>query len=353
MSLAPRRRVAIVFTSALWVATLLAHASATGAVDETEIRPPQRLSDTGLYVAGRIGDVEPRNRLFSPQYPLWTDGLTKRRWIRLPDGAAIDARDETSWRFPVGTKLWKEFSRDGHRIETRFLWRASAARWVLASYVWEADGTDAILAPDAGLANVAEVAPGRQHSIPSRTDCVACHGAPERAGPIGFTALQLSTDRDPHALHGEPLSAEMLTIRTLVDEGRLVGARGDLLTRPPRIETRDAATRTVLGYLAANCAMCHNGNGEIAALGPVIRAADLMTDADAVAGSLVNQPTRWQAPGESVGETVLVRPGAPEQSAIYLRLRSRSPSSQMPPLGTRVRDEAAVEAVQRWIAAMR
>jgi hypothetical protein len=32
-------------------------------------------------------------------------------------------------------------------------------------------------------------------------------------------------------------------------------------------------------------------------------------------------------------------------------MRSRSPSSQMPPLGTTLRDEAAVAAVRQWIAA--
>jgi hypothetical protein len=47
---------------------------------------------------------------------------------------------------------------------------------------------------------------------------------------------------------------------------------------------------------------------------------------------------------------VLVHDGQPEQSAIYVRMRSRSPSSQMPPLGTTVRDEAAVDAIARWSA---
>jgi hypothetical protein len=95
--------------------------------------------------------------------------------------------------------------------------------------------------------------------------------------------------------------------------------------------------------------MCHNGAGEIAALGPVIRTADLLTDADAVARSLKGQRTRWQVPGAAEGASVLVHDGLPEQSAIYVRMRSRSPSSQMPPLGTTVRDQAAVDALARWI----
>jgi hypothetical protein len=98
--------------------------------------------------------------------------------------------------------------------------------------------------------------------------------------------------------------------------------------------------------------MCHNGRGEIAAVGPDIRYADLLADGDAVARQLIGQPTRWQAPGTPEGTSVLVQPGAPELSAIFLRMRSRSPSSQMPPLGTVVRDQQAVDALARWIAGL-
>ena len=54
---------------------------------------PTRLSETGLYADASTLTVDPRNRPFAPQYPLWSDDATKRRWVRLPDGAAIDARN--------------------------------------------------------------------------------------------------------------------------------------------------------------------------------------------------------------------------------------------------------------------
>jgi erythromycin esterase-like protein len=54
-------------------------------------------------------------------------------------------------------------------------------------------------------------------------------------------------------------------------------------------------------------------------------------------------------PGAAPGTTVLVHAGSPEASALYVRMRSRSPSSQMPPLGTVVRDQEAVDAISRWI----
>lgn len=311
--------------------------------------PPARLADTGLYLDGRLDDVDPRARPFSPQYPLWSDGMTKRRWIALPAGATIDASDEYAWTFPVGTRLWKEFAFGGRRIETRFLWRATPSRWVSASYVWTEDGSDAVLAPAEGVPGVVEVAPGRRHSIPGRNDCAACHGPSDRVQVLGFNALQLSTDRDPAAIHGEPLRPDMLTLSTLEEQHVLVPSRPERVTTPPRVRTSDPDTRAMLGYLSANCGVCHNGTGGIAGFTASLAYRDVVSDGDAVVRSLVGQQTRWQIPGVPEGRSVLLQPGAPEQSAIYVRMRSRSPSSQMAPLGSVLRDEEAVSALARWI----
>jgi hypothetical protein len=167
--------------------------------------------------------------------------------------------------------------------------------------------------------------------------------------PLGFNALQLSPDRDPNAIHGESAAPGALTLAQLSSERLLEHARPDLLLNPPRIRTAHPATRALLGYLAANCGVCHNGKGDIAALGPTLRVRDLVSDGDAVARGLLDQPTRWQLPGLPEG-TVLVKPGVPDLSALLVRMRSRAPSSQMPPLGTVVRDQHAVDLLTRWIA---
>jgi len=41
----------------------------------------------------------------------------KRRWLRLPTGTAIDKSDPDHWQFPVGTQLWKQFSRGDVLLE--------------------------------------------------------------------------------------------------------------------------------------------------------------------------------------------------------------------------------------------
>jgi mono/diheme cytochrome c family protein len=321
----------------------------TNAVVASEDRVPERLSETGLYVAGQPGVIAPGIRPFSPQYPLWTDGAEKARWVHLPPGATIDASNPNDWDVPVGTRFWKQFDFNGRKVETRMIWRASRSRWVFATYVWNVEQTDAMLAPADGLPNVAPVSATRHHSVPSANDCAACHGT-TRPGPLGFNALQLSPDRDPNALHGEPLGPDMVTLTTLLAEGRLSGAPADAFSPAPRIQTANPRTRAALGYLVANCGSCHNGRGEIAALGPVLKYEELLADADAVAHGLVNQPTRWQVPTVDEGKSVVVSAASPDQSALLVRMRSRSPSSQMPPLGTVLRDAEAVQRLTEWVS---
>jgi mono/diheme cytochrome c family protein len=307
--------------------------------DETSTAP-ERLSETGFFSLAK--------RPFSPQYPLWSDGATKARWVYLPAGATIDGSDESAWNFPVGTKFWKEFAFNGRKIETRFLWKVSSARWVATSYVWNEAGTDAVRAPEAGVPNATELAPGRAHAVPSANDCAACHGS-KTTSVLGFNPLQLSPDRDPNAIHGEPVDERMVTLDALMNEGVLTGARADLLSHPPRIATKDPETRRVLGYLVGNCATCHNGNGEIAALAPVLKYDELIADADRVARGLLAQPTKWQVPSVPEGASLLVNTHSPDSSALLVRMRSRRPSSQMPPLGTVLRDQEAVDAIAAWI----
>ena len=48
---------------------------------------------------------------------------------------------------------------------------------------------------------------------------------------------------------------------------------------------------------------------------------------------------RWIVPGVDADSSRVVTPGIPERSALFYRMLSRRPSSQMPPLGTVIPDE--------------
>jgi hypothetical protein len=329
---------------------ILAGAPAARVEADLQVRLPERLSETGLYSDPATLTVGPNNRPFSPQYPLWSDGAAKSRWVRLPAGTSIDVSDIDRWEFPAGTTFWKEFTFNGRKVETRFLRKETGSRWSFASYVWNEAQTDARRAPIDGVPGVAEVAPGRRHSIPGVEDCRACHDS-ARTEILGFTALQLSDDRDPLAPHAEPVRPGMVTLRTLVDEDLMTPRRADLIAAPPRIPARDAQTRAVLGYLSTNCGSCHNPESSIANLGLILKARltpSHQTPADPVA-ALFRPTSKWQIPQAGEGESAFVTPGNPDLSALLVRMKSRRPSSQMPPLGTVLHDREAVSLVTEWI----
>lgn len=305
----------------------------------TRTAPPATLRETGLYADWATKQVAPANRTFTPQYPLWTDGARKQRWIYLPPGSSIDASDPDAWLFPVGTKLWKEFA-FGPRTETRYMEHA-ADGWRYATYVWSAGDHDASLAPARGMRTTAVVAPGVHHAIPSDGDCRACHGN----GPtpvLGFSALQLATDRDPNAPHAESPALGSLALPELIASGTLRGL--PFFAYAPRILARTPDERAALGYLHANCGGCHRADGALASLGMVL--AHSLGDPGAALTTTVARASTFT----TATAHARIVPGVPAESVLVARLGSRMPATQMPPLGTQLVDDVAVELVTRWIA---
>jgi hypothetical protein len=312
-------------------------------------RLPRLLSQTGLY--SRPGTtIDPRNLSYSPQYPLWSDGAQKSRWIFLPPGSRIDTTDVDGWEFPVGTKFWKQFAFAGRKVETRLLWKATPSGWTYATYLWNSDQTDAVLASPDGVPEYHEIAPGKRHSIPSVSDCKDCHES-ETKPVLGFTALQLSTDRDPLAPNAEPLQPGMLTLRTLVERRLLKPAREELVREPPRIPTANPRTRAMLGYFAANCSHCHAPSSSLGILElSLAHRSTARSEADEPGlATTVGRESGWQIPNAPDGATRRILPGSPGLSAVFYRMNSRHPSSQMPPLGTVLVDQEAVDLLARWI----
>jgi mono/diheme cytochrome c family protein len=308
---------------------------------------PRLLSQTGLYLPGST-DVSPGIVAFSPQYPLWSDGTRKRRWIQLPAGNTIDATRVDAWEFPVGTKLWKEFGYS-RRIETRTIERMADGSWRYATYVWRADGSDAVLAPDDGVAVEVADAPGGRYAVPSRSDCVACHeGAPVPV--LGFTALQLSADRDPLAPHADRAAAQRVDLRKLAARGWLRNLPAAVLASPPRIDAPNPTARAALGYLHGNCGHCHNAAGALTGLELLLaqQADPAAHSAERTLQSLLGHSSRFRAPGSDAVQRVAAHGGS---SVLTLRMKTDNPLARMPPLGVHVVDTEGVALIERWIAA--
>ena len=305
---------------------------------------PESLQDTGLYSDFAALQVDDRHLAFSPQYPLWTDGAAKRRWISLPPGTAIDASDPDAWSFPVGTRLWKEFSFAGQRVETRFMERRPDG-WLYAAYAWSADGREAQRVSPKGRRGAYPLGGGRSHAIPGVSDCKVCHQG-GRSEVLGFSAIQLSPQRDPGALHAEPPSGVDLNV--LIERGLLVELPASLIEAPPGIGAASATERAALGYLHGNCGHCHNEQGPLRNVGLFLRQAAGATVEHTIASTL-NHPVRKPAPGQSHDATLRIEPQHPDRSALMQRIASRVPALQMPPLGTELVDRQAVDLLRRWI----
>lgn len=310
---------------------------------------PERLSQTGLYADITARRVAPGIEPFSPQYPLWSDGAGKRRWLSIPAGRAIDASNPDAWVFPPGTRLWKEFSHAGRPVETRTITRGEDGRWQFATYVWKTDGSDALLAPPRGTVLRDAALPGGLYEVPARGDCLACHeSAP--APVLGVGALQLSPDRDPLAPHAVAPAPGELDLPRLVAIGWLKNLPPALLAVPPRIAARTPAERAALGHLHGNCGHCHNDDGAPAPLPLVL--AQRVVDAEAsrarVLATTLGAPSRFRPAGAAT-DPVVIAAGQPEASVLALRMRTHVLAQRMPPIGTRIPDDEAVRVVERWI----
>lgn len=309
---------------------------------------PQRLSETGLYAKGAPGAIHPDAMSFTPQYPLWSDGSSKRRWLRLPPGTSIDASDVDAWKFPPGTRLWKEFSH-GRPIETRMIERLPDGSWRFSVYVWNEQGTEANLAPENGIAALpAATAPGGKYRILAQADCRACHEA-ANVPVLGLSALQLSPDRDPMAANAFPVSPGDVDLPRLVSKGDISKLSREFLTHPPRIAARSPLERAALGYLHGNCGHCHSRPDSDPLLSvDLVLEQSLSGKANAsaaVLATLVDVQGRYRMPGAQA----VVVPGHPEQSMLTMRMKTRNPLARMPPLGTSVPDAQGIALVENWI----
>lgn len=325
---------------------------------------PAKLSDTGLYEDPSSKIVSPENRLYVPQYPLWTDGAKKKRWFFLPSTQIQTGKNASEtdpftgapdhWTFPVGTKFWKEFSFEINgklrRTETRLMQKSNEEEWEFATYLWNEAETDALLAPEDGVTNHVQIAKDTFHDIPSQTDCLRCH---RRGGDpvLGFDALQLSDDRDPFALHAEMLPAEAVTLRTLIHEGRLSYVSMEM-QKNPRIHSSTATGRAVMGYLHSNCASCHNPFGSSMHMNlnfrHLLNATSEETE-NSFRTSVGKITQIFSIPNEP--KTYRIKKGDPNLSAVIYMMEQQH-ASHMPPLGAKILDKMAIRELRKWVSEM-
>lgn len=316
-------------------------AGGTGGAEPEPPPIPASLSESGLYSDFAKRTLAPGVRFYEPTYELWSDGAKKLRYIALPPGTKIDTTNQTYWKYPVGTRIWKQFARTPAGggapvvVETRFLLKRFEGNpegdWYRIAFLWKEDESDALPSID-GQPN----ARGTDHDVPSQADCGVCHDSmPDRV--LGFTALQLS--------HAAKVVGEF-TLDQLGAEGALTKAAPPGGYHPPGTPTQQAG----LGYLHANCGHCHNQRGIPIVGGQV--GLQLWLDIDKL-GSVQTTPF-FQTGVNKVARHALKRlifvPKDPASSFALQRMQVRNVDNppdftQMPQLATELVDPTGVKQV--------
>jgi hypothetical protein len=316
-------------------------AAIAGCEDEPVNQLPDDLRCAGLYADLARKQVAASARAFKPATELWSDSASKLRWIYLPPGTKIDNSDPDSWMFPIGTKLYKEFSWNGRRVETRIFWKEGDKHWLKATYHWSADESSA-LRFDGGQVDVA----GKAYFIPVAKDCDRCHkGREEKI--LGFEQVSLGL-----------AGATGLTLQELVKAG--------LLTDPPSGSSfsigddGSGQAAPALRWLHANCGVsCHNANTAAEGYSSDLR---LRLPAEGIDG---RSPAEFESLRTTIGvasstpewrNRTRITKGSPRNSLLYQLASVRNiadPDNQMPPLASRVVDAEGIMLLDRWITSMR
>ncbi|WP_298019895.1 SO2930 family diheme c-type cytochrome [uncultured Parasphingopyxis sp.] len=306
---------------------------------------PRQLSDFAFFFDDHAQEPNARVHAYELNTPLFTDYAVKQRWVYVPPGQRIAYAPDGTFEFPVGSALIKSFGypadfRDPDSpvrlLETRVMLRRPDG-WVALPYVWNADGTEAVLAR-AGRRMPASFidADGEtrefSYRVPNQNQCKGCHQRDDEIQPIGPSARNLN--------NGTRLAQ-------WVDWGILGRSPADA----PRIAVwDDPATGTLderaRAYLDVNCAHCHRRNGSASNSGLFLT----YEEPDSVARGILKRPVA--AGRGSGGHDFNIAPGHADRSILVHRMESDDPGVQMPELGRELLHREGIELIRRYIDAM-
>jgi hypothetical protein len=308
---------------------------------------PGELRCTGLYAEESETELGCGVQEYKPAFELWSDGAAKRRFVWLPPGETIDVSQPDDFRFPVGTKFWKEFrvgsSGAPQKLgETRYLEKTELG-WLYTSYVWDAEAQHATQINE-GVEDLF----GTGHSVPTREQCKTCH-AGRKDYVLGWDFILLGP------------GAEGVTRETLAAEERLKDFGSQELEALPEIPG-DAIEQAALSYLHVNCGVsCHNNNTNAASRpsGLFLRLELDELTSPQTTDAVTSGVNRTMTPNANVTDLTLppggfyeFRPLDLSRSLSFARMDFRGTPTAMPPLGTHLKDPQGIASVAAWINSM-
>ena len=295
--------------------------------------PAPRLSDYRLFRDPAAKQPNARVLAYALNTPLFSDYADKHRYLFVPTGQSATYRADGVMDFPIGTTLVKTFATPDRFIETRLLIH-KASGWVAQPYVWNADGTEAVLKRAGAMVPVQMPTPAGSKAIdwtvPNVNQCKGCHAQGRDMVPIGPTAWNLGRSR----------------LRQWARRGLLLGVPRVLPDVPRWNDASAHLDVRARAYLAVNCAHCHSSSGPASNSGLFLD----FGQADQVVSGIGKRPV---AAGRGSGDREFaIVPGQPDRSILAYRIESTEPGVLMPELGRTLTHAEGLALVRAYIAAM-
>lgn len=300
---------------------------------------PQNLSQTGLFKDTK--NLIPQSGLteYDVNSPLWSDGASKRRFAALPNGEYMNFQKNSYWELPNKTVLVKHFelpktATANQKVETRVMIKSND-KWSAFTYVWNDEQTDAKLNLTGVTKNynVWDATQGQvvhqRWSVPTQNQCFQCHTQNANMA-LGISTHQLNKDDQLNRLNDLELlkgfdSVEVITLPKLAN---------------PYDTKLDLASRAK-SYLHTQCFHCHMPQG------PTPASIDLRYT------SLTEDLYRAPSLGNGgIEDSLIIKPGLPDESILYHRFLRKNASIAMPPLGVQIVDKRGADLLKLWIESL-
>jgi len=317
---------------------------------------PLKLSEYGLFEGDGSTQKPAEGTIpYDLNTELFADYMTKRRFVRVPQGASAKYDAHAELDFPVGTVIAKTFSaprdmqdlsKGEELLETRII-KHEPSGWYGFAYVWNEEQTEATLSLGGGHSDVSWVhgdGQRRQNNyiIPNANQCKSCHVIGDKFRPIGPKARNLNKEYD----YGHGVENQLAYWSRA---GALKGAPSPK-DAPQVARSDDPSSGTIhdraRAWLDVNCAHCHSPEGPARTSGLDLSYAQ-------------QDPTKygvWKAPvaaGRGSGKRKYsIVPGKPDESILVYRLDSTEPGVMMPELPRRMIHTEGVALIREWIEQM-
>ncbi len=274
----------------------------------------------------------------------WVDGTTAQRFVAIPGNGQITLAPnrETSAAYPEGTVLVKHLSLPQKHaeplpLETQLL-HFEAGSWHPYSYLWNEEGSEALLVESIGKSRTLKVEnPTNSEEFIERTwkvnavnECKLCHNA-ESGYVLGFV---------PHQLQRKDQLAQFAAQGTIAPLAATAEANDWKLVDPhDASQSLDDRARS---YLHANCSMCHQPGGNAIVsfyLRRDLPFEKLNTNKGTGIGTFGLEDAR------------LIVPGHPERSVLLYRM-AKLGYARMPYIGSQRVDSFGVVLIEDWLRSL-